>query len=97
MQGTAKQAHYFAGEPRLVLIGDVHLLQRGESLRGEKVTCLIESGQCTVNAPIVLPQPFLISEDDICGHDPINAPAKVRKTDERGNLKLLNKHLQTVS
>ncbi len=47
IQGRAKQARYVSQAKRtIVLIGDVHILQRGESLQAEKVTCLLEQGKC---------------------------------------------------
>lgn len=47
IQGTAKEARYIPAKRQLVLTGDVQLVQTGESLQGETVTCLIEEMQCT--------------------------------------------------
>ncbi len=45
MQATAAQAQYFSRERRIVLSGDVYILQQGNSLRGETVTYLIDEGR----------------------------------------------------
>lgn len=45
IQATAAQARYFSREQRIVLTGDVYVLQEGNSLRGEVVTYLIEEGR----------------------------------------------------
>lgn len=45
MQATAVQAQYFSRERRIVLSGDVYILQQGNSLRGETVTYLIDEGR----------------------------------------------------
>ncbi len=45
IQATAAQAQYFSRERRIVLSGDVYVLQEGNSLRGETVTYLIDEGR----------------------------------------------------
>ncbi|MGG6294402.1 LptA/OstA family protein [Leptolyngbya sp. AN02str] len=45
IQATAVQAQYFSRERRIVLSGDVYILQEGNSLRGEVVTYLIDEGR----------------------------------------------------
>ncbi|MDF0552295.1 LptA/OstA family protein [Kamptonema sp. UHCC 0994] len=45
IQATATQAQYFSRERRIVLRGDVYVLQEGNSLRGETVTYLIDEGR----------------------------------------------------
>lgn len=45
IQATAAQAQYFSREHRIVLSGNVYILQHGNSIRGETVTYLIDSGQ----------------------------------------------------
>ncbi|ERT05932.1 ostA-like family protein [Lyngbya aestuarii BL J] len=45
IQATAAQAQYFSREGRIVLSGDVYILQEGSSIRGETVTYLIEEGR----------------------------------------------------
>lgn len=45
IQATSAQALYYSREQRIVLSGDVYVLQEGNSLRGETVTYLIEEGR----------------------------------------------------
>lgn len=45
IQATAAQAQYFSRERRIILSGDVYVLQQGNSLRGETVTYLIDEGR----------------------------------------------------
>ncbi len=45
IQATAVQAQYFSREQRIVLSGDVYVLQDGNSLRGEVITYLVEEGR----------------------------------------------------
>ena len=45
MQATAAQAQYFSRERRIILSGDVYVLQQGNSLRGETITYLIDEGR----------------------------------------------------
>ncbi len=45
IQATSAQAQYFSRERRIVLTGNVYVLQQGNSLRGEKVTYLIDEGR----------------------------------------------------
>ncbi|PSO49525.1 MAG: OstA family protein [Cyanobacteria bacterium SW_9_44_58] len=45
LQATAAQAQYFRSERRLVLTGDVYVLQGENSIRAEKVTYLLEEGK----------------------------------------------------
>ncbi|ACK72131.1 OstA family protein [Gloeothece citriformis PCC 7424] len=52
IQGTAAQAQYFSRERRLVLSGDVYVLQEGNSMRAETMTYLIDEGRF-----IATPQP----------------------------------------
>lgn len=42
IQATATQAQYFSRERRIVLTGNVYVLQEGNSLRGDSVTYLID-------------------------------------------------------
>lgn len=42
---TSAQAQYYSQEQRIVLSGDVHVIQQGNSLRAETVTYLIEEGR----------------------------------------------------
>lgn len=52
IQATAAQAQYFSRERRIVLTGNVYVLQQGNSLRGETITYLIDEGRF-----IALPKP----------------------------------------
>lgn len=45
IQATAAQAQYFINERRIVLTGNVYVLQEGNSLRGERITYLIDEGR----------------------------------------------------
>lgn len=45
IQATAAQAQFFNRERRIVLTGNVYVLQQGNSLRGEKITYLIDEGR----------------------------------------------------
>jgi lipopolysaccharide export system protein LptA len=45
IQATAAQAQYFSKERRIVLSGNVYVLQQGNSLRGEQITYLIDEGR----------------------------------------------------
>jgi lipopolysaccharide export system protein LptA len=48
IQATSAQAQYFQREGRIVLTGDVYVLQQGNSIKGEKVTYLIKEGRFIV-------------------------------------------------
>jgi len=45
IQATSAQAQYFSRERRIVLTGNVYVLQEGNSLRGEVITYLIDEGR----------------------------------------------------
>lgn len=45
IQATAAQAQYFDRERRLVLTGNVYVLQEGNSMRAETMTYLIDEGR----------------------------------------------------
>ena len=45
IQATAAQAQYFSRERRLILMGDVYVIQAGNSMRAEKMTYLIDEGR----------------------------------------------------
>lgn len=45
IQATAVQAQYFSRERRIVLTGDVYVLQAGNSMRGEAITYLLDEGR----------------------------------------------------
>ncbi|TAD79257.1 MAG: organic solvent tolerance protein OstA [Oscillatoriales cyanobacterium] len=52
LKATAAQAQYFSNERRLVMSGDVFVLQDGNSLRAETVTYYVDEGRS-----IALPAP----------------------------------------
>lgn len=45
IQATAAQAQYFSQERRLVMSGNVYVLQEGNSMRAETMTYLIDEGR----------------------------------------------------
>ncbi|MBD2092920.1 hypothetical protein H6F67_24020 [Microcoleus sp. FACHB-1515] len=45
LQATAAQAQYYSRERRIILSGDVYVLQQGNSLRGERITYLVDEGR----------------------------------------------------
>lgn len=52
IEATAAQGQYFSRERRIVLSGNVYVLQAGNSLRAESVTYLMDEGRF-----VALPQP----------------------------------------
>ncbi len=76
MQATSAQAQYYSRERRIVLTGDVYVLQDGNSIQGERITYLVDEGRF-----LALPDDgeqvesvYLIpTEDD--GSGPVSAPA----------------------
>jgi lipopolysaccharide export system protein LptA len=51
IQATSVQAQYYSRERRIVLSGDVYVLQNGNSLRGETITYLIDEGRFVALPP----------------------------------------------
>lgn len=51
IQATAAQAQYFSKERRIVLTGNVYVLQQGNSIRGETITYLIDEGRFVALPP----------------------------------------------
>lgn len=45
IQATAAQAQYYSRERRLILTGNVYVLQQGNSMRAETMTYLIDEGR----------------------------------------------------
>lgn len=45
IQATAAQAQYFSRERRLILTGNVYVIQEGNSMRAESMTYLIDEGR----------------------------------------------------
>jgi lipopolysaccharide export system protein LptA len=79
IQATAAQAQYFSRERRIILSGDVYVLQQGNSLRGETITYLIDEGRF-----VALPLPpkqveavYLLQESPSPAPSPVAAPPPV--------------------
>ncbi|NJP11654.1 MAG: OstA family protein [Leptolyngbyaceae cyanobacterium RU_5_1] len=77
IQATSAQAQYFSRERRIVLSGDVYVLQQGNSLRGETITYLVDEGRF-----VALPQPskqveavYLVQDSPTPAPSPAGAPA----------------------
>ncbi|MBW4682858.1 MAG: OstA family protein [Microcoleus vaginatus WJT46-NPBG5] len=77
IQATAAQAQYFSKERRIVLSGDVYVLQEGNSLRGENIVYLIDEGRF-----IALPKSnrqvesiYLVPEENAAAPGTQTAPA----------------------
>ena len=45
IQATATQAQYYSKERRLILTGNVYVIQEGNSMRAEEMTYLIDEGR----------------------------------------------------
>ena len=45
IQATAAQAQYFSRERKIILSGNVYVLQQGNSIRGDSITYLIDEGR----------------------------------------------------
>lgn len=67
IQATAAQAQYFSRERRIVLSGNVYVLQQGNSLRGETVTYLIDEGRFVAlpNAPKQVEAIYLVPDSNV--------------------------------
>ncbi|MDG2992448.1 OstA family protein [Candidatus Synechococcus calcipolaris G9] len=65
MQATAAQAQYFSREGRIVLSGNVYVLQQGNSLRADTITYLIneEKFVATPNASRQVESILMIPDD----------------------------------
>jgi len=84
IQATAAQAQYFSRERRIVLSGDVYVLQQGNSMRGETITYLMDEGRF-----VALPQPakqvesiYLVPEETQPSPAPSPSPAPFPGTSE---------------
>lgn len=69
IQATAAQAQYFTKERRIVLSGNVYVLQQGNSMRGETITYLIDEGRF-----VALPQSNRQVESIYIVNDPSPSP-----------------------
>ena len=77
MQATAVQAQYYSREGRIVLNGDVYILQDGNSIQGEVVTYLIDEGRFVArpNEGDQVQSVYLVADDEPSGNvsQPIEA------------------------
>ncbi|MEY2985307.1 MAG: hypothetical protein RLZZ568_1924 [Cyanobacteriota bacterium] len=66
LQATAAQAQYYSRERRLVLSGNVYVLQDGNSMRAETMTYLIDEGRFVANpeANQQVESIYLVEESD---------------------------------
>lgn len=77
MQATSAQAQYFSRERRLVLSGNVYVLQEGNSMRAETMTYLVDEGRF-----IATPKPnrqvesiYIVSDTDTAPKPATVSPA----------------------
>ncbi|MGF1602392.1 MAG: LptA/OstA family protein [Thermosynechococcaceae cyanobacterium] len=64
IQATSAQAQYYSRERRIILSGNVYILQEGNSLRAETVTYLIDEGRfVAVNDPKTQVESVILVED----------------------------------
>ncbi len=77
IQATAAQAQYFSRERRIVLTGNVYVLQQGNSLRGETITYLIDEGRFVAlpQAPKQVEAIYLVQDSPTASPTPGAAPA----------------------
>lgn len=75
MQATSAQAQYYSQEGRIVLTGDVYVLQDGNSIQGERITYLVNEGRFVAvpDSGEQVQSVYLIPTDDEAG--PVSAPA----------------------
>jgi lipopolysaccharide export system protein LptA len=77
MQATAAQAQYYSREGRIVLTGDVFILQDGNSIQGERVTYLVEEGRFEAMPPEgEQVQSVYVLPDDAPPTAPVTAPTE---------------------
>ncbi len=64
IQATSAQAQYYSRERRIVLSGNVYVLQQGNSLRAETITYLIDEGRfVAINDPNKQVEAIILIED----------------------------------
>jgi lipopolysaccharide export system protein LptA len=76
LQATAAQAQYFSRERRLVLSGNVYVLQEGNSMRAETMTYLVDEGRfiATPQGNQHVESIYIVKESDP-QPQPVNPPA----------------------
>jgi lipopolysaccharide export system protein LptA len=77
IQATAAQAQYFSRERRIVLSGDVYVLQQRNSLRGETITYLIDEGRFVAlpQSPKQVEAIYILQETPTPAPSPVGSPA----------------------
>ncbi len=77
IQATAAQAQYFSRERRIVLSGNVYVLQQGNSMRGETITYLIDEGRFVAlpEAPKQVESIYLVPESSPLTPTPAQTPS----------------------
>ncbi|MEL6224292.1 MAG: LptA/OstA family protein [Cyanobacteria bacterium J06627_8] len=78
MQATSAQAQYYSREGRIVLTGDVFVLQDGNSLQGERITYLIEEGRFEAMPPDgeQVQSVYLLPDEQAPSTAPVTAPTE---------------------
>ncbi|MCY7392557.1 MAG: OstA family protein [Leptolyngbyaceae cyanobacterium CAN_BIN12] len=86
IQATAAQAQYFSRERRIILTGDVYVLQKGNSLRGETITYLIDEGRFVAlpQAPRQVEAIYLVQDSPAQSPAPVATPTPVPTADPFG-------------
>jgi len=76
MQATSAQAQYYSREGRIVLTGDVYVLQDGNSIQGERITYLVSEGRFVAmpDSGEQVQSVYLIPTDD-ASSSTVSAPA----------------------
>ncbi|AFY75981.1 MAG: ostA-like family protein [Hydrococcus sp. C42_A2020_068] len=76
IQATAAQAQYFSRERRLVLSGNVYVLQEGNSMRAETMTYLVDEGRfiATPQANQQVESIYLVTDPEATSSDPVKVP-----------------------
>lgn len=75
MQATSAQAQYYSRERRIVLSGDVFVLQDGNTIQGETITYLIDEGRFVALPPEgEQVQSVYLLPDDQPENTPVTAP-----------------------
>ncbi len=76
IQATSAEAQYYSREQRIVLSGDVYVLQEGNSLRGEVVTYLIDEGRFVAHPETdqQVESIYIVPDDSAPTGQPTSAP-----------------------
>jgi lipopolysaccharide export system protein LptA len=77
IQATAAQAQYFSRERRLVLSGNVYVLQEGNSMRAETMTYLVDEGRfiATPQANQQVESIYLVTDPEATSSAPVKVPS----------------------